>query len=88
MTKEGMQQSQGGGSAQGGTAGGDLRNMNVGDLIDLANQQQIDVSALNELLSNLQVNPEISSQIGAGDQQAEQEAGGQQQQAGGQQPNQ
>lgn len=51
--------SQGGSTAQGGSAGGDIKNMKVGDFIDLANQQNIDVSALNELLGQVNVDPDV-----------------------------
>lgn len=57
---ESQQSGQQGGNAQGGTAGGDIKNMNVGDLIDLANQQNIDLSALNDLLGQVQINPDVN----------------------------
>ncbi|HET7110210.1 MAG TPA: hypothetical protein VFI41_05020 [Gemmatimonadales bacterium] len=58
---------QGGGMSQGGpsaqtvsSAGGDVKQMRVDDLINLANQQNLDVSALNDLLSKIQVSPEVN----------------------------
>lgn len=42
-------------TAQGGSAGEDIMNMSVSDLLDVANQQNIDVSALNNLLSEINV---------------------------------
>ena len=57
---------QGGGVSAGGsagmqaTAGGDVKQMSVGDLIDLANQQNLDVSALNELLGQVNVSPDVN----------------------------
>lgn len=71
MSNGGMEQAQGGQTAQGGTAGGDIKNMSVGELLNLANQQNIDVSALNDLLSNIQVNPDIGANVGTGDQDNE-----------------
>lgn len=58
--------SQGGGIAQGGpsaqnaTAGGDVKQMRVDDVINLANQQNLDVSALNDLLSKINVSPDVN----------------------------
>lgn len=55
-------QSQGGPAAQTGTAtGGDVKQMRVDDLINLANQQNLDVSALNDLLGQIQVNPQVNT---------------------------
>lgn len=51
---------QGGPSAQNATAGGDVRQMRVDDVINLANQQNLDVSALNDLLGQIQVNPDVN----------------------------
>lgn len=47
-------------TAQGGTAGEDITNMSVGDLLDLANQQNVDVSALNELIGQINANPQVN----------------------------
>lgn len=58
--QQGGGQSQGGPSAQSATAGGDVRQMRVDDLINLANQQNLDVSALNDLLGQIQVSPDIN----------------------------
>jgi len=55
-----MQSGAQGGTAQGGSAGGDIHNMSVGDLIDLANQQNLDLSALNDLLSQIEVSPDVN----------------------------
>lgn len=59
--------SQGGGVTAGGSSGqaasnvgGDVRQLSVGDLLDLANQQNLDVSALNDLLGQVQVSPEVN----------------------------
>jgi hypothetical protein len=76
--QQGGGQSQGGPSAQSATAGGDVRQMRVDDLINLANQQNLDVSALNDLLGQIQVSPDINVQgtgsTGGGD--AGQQGGG------------
>lgn len=69
-----QQKSQGGGMSQGGPSAqtantqGDVKQMRVDDVINLANQQNLDVSALNELLGKIQVNPEVSTNVGTGDQ--------------------
>lgn len=54
----GMSQQTGTRGQQVGSAGGDVKQMTVGQLIDVANQQNIDVSALNDLIGQVQ------SQIG------------------------
>ena len=60
-TQQGGSMSQGGPSAQTvSSAGGDVRQMRVDDLINLANQQNLDVSALNDLLGQIQVNPDVN----------------------------
>lgn len=60
-------QQQGGGVTAGGSSGqaasnvgGDVKQMSVGDLIDLANQQNLDVSALNDLLGQVNVDPNVN----------------------------
>lgn len=54
MTDGGMTQDAGKGGQQVGSAGGDVRQMKVGDLLNLANQQNIDVEALNNLVGDIQ----------------------------------
>lgn len=58
---------QGGGVTAGGSSGqaasnvgGDVRQMSVGDLLDLANQQNIDIAPVTELLNNLNVSPDVN----------------------------
>jgi hypothetical protein len=59
-------------------AGGDVHQMTVGQLLQLANQQNIDTSALNNLLQQVNVSPNVSPQTniagtgGAGNQPASQ----------------
>ena len=62
-----MPESQGGGQQAGGTSGqaasnvgGDVRQMSVGDLLDLANQQNVNVDAVAELLNNLNLSPDVN----------------------------
>jgi hypothetical protein len=57
---QGGGQSQGGPSAQNATAQGDVRQMRVDDVINLANQQNLDVSALNDLLGQINVSPDVN----------------------------
>lgn len=59
--------SQGGSQQAGGTSGqaasdvgGDVRQMSVGDLLDLANQQNVDVAAVADLLNNLNLSPDVN----------------------------
>jgi hypothetical protein len=55
MTDQGgMQQDAGKGGQQVGSAGGDVKQLKVGDLLNLANQQNIDVEALNNLVGDIQ----------------------------------
>lgn len=58
---QGGGQSQGAPSAQTATAQGDVKQMRVDDLINLANQQNLNVDALNDLISKVQVDPNISA---------------------------
>lgn len=52
----------GGGSGMQADAGGDVRQMTVGDLLDLAVQQNVDVSPVTDLLNdlNLNVSPDVN----------------------------
>jgi hypothetical protein len=43
-----------GSGQQVGSAGGDVKQMKVGDLINLANQQNLDIEALNNLVGDIQ----------------------------------
>lgn len=61
-----MPESQGGSQQAGGSSGqaatdvgGDVKQMSIGDLLDLANQQNVDVSPVTELLNNLNLSPEV-----------------------------
>lgn len=77
---------QGGSQQAGGTSGqaasnvgGDVRQMSVGDLLDLANQQNVNVDAVAELLNNLNLSPDVSvsgtGNIGGGDDEDDNQAG-------------
>lgn len=74
---QGGGQAQGGPSAQSATAQGDVKQMRVDDLINLANQQNLDVSALNDLIAKVNVSPNVSPNVagtgGAGNQPAAQQ---------------
>lgn len=60
MAGQGGGQQAGGASTQGAQqVGGDVRQMSVGDLIDLANQQNIDIAPVTELLNNMNLSPEV-----------------------------
>lgn len=49
-------------SAQTGTSTtGEIHNMRVSDLVNLANQQNLDVSALNDLIGQIQVDPNVGN---------------------------
>lgn len=57
---QGGGQQAGGASTQGAQqVGGDVRQMTVGDLLDLANQQNVDVAPVTELLNGLDFSPEV-----------------------------
>lgn len=81
-----MPESQGGSQQAGGTSGqaatdvgGDVKQMSVGDLLDLANQQNVNVDAVAELLNNLNLSPDVSvsgtGNIGGGDDEDDNQAG-------------
>jgi hypothetical protein len=58
---QGGSQQAGGSSGQAASnVGGDVEQMSVGDLLDLANQQNLDVAPVTELLNNLNLSPDIS----------------------------
>ena len=57
---QGGGQTQGAPSAQTATTQGDVRQLRVDDLINLANQQNLDVSALNDLIAKVQVTPDVN----------------------------
>lgn len=60
MPQGGSQQA-GGSSGQAATdVGGDVKQMTVGDLLDLANQQNVDVAPVTELLNNLNLSPDVN----------------------------
>jgi hypothetical protein len=57
---QGGGQQAGGASTQGAQqVGGDVRQMTVGDLLDLANQQNIDIAPVTELLNGMNLSPEV-----------------------------
>ena len=59
--QQGGSQQAGGSSGQAATdVGGDVRQMSVGDLLDLANQQNVDIAPVTELLNNLNLSPDVS----------------------------
>lgn len=61
MPNQGGSQQAGGTSGQAASnVGGDVRQMTVGDLLDLANQQNVNVDAVAELLNNLNLSPEVN----------------------------
>lgn len=76
MANGGQSQSTGAEGQQVGSAGGDVKQMTVGQLIDIANQQNFDIEALNNLVGDVQ------AQIEAGNIQAGGEQGGGSQQGG------
>jgi hypothetical protein len=74
---QGGSQQAGGSSGQAATdVGGDVRQMSVGDLLDLANQQNVDVSAVADLLNNLNLSPDVAvsgtGQAGVGEDDSDQ----------------
>lgn len=51
----------GGASGQQATdVGGNVRQMSVGDLLDLAVQQNVDVSAMLDVLNDLNLSPDVN----------------------------
>jgi hypothetical protein len=59
--QQGGSQQAGGSSGQAATdVGGDVRQMSIGDLLDLAQQNNLDVAPVTELLNNLDLSPDIS----------------------------
>jgi hypothetical protein len=75
-SQQGGSQQAGGSSGQAATdVGGDVRQMSIGDLLDLANQQNIDIAPVTDLLNNLNLSPDINvsgtGSAGAGDQDDE-----------------
>lgn len=67
-------QTQGGGVTAGGStgqqaeAGGNVRQMTVGDVLDLAAQLNLDIAPVVDLLNDLNLSPEVNI---ASDQKAE-----------------
>lgn len=62
QTQQGGAMAQGGPSAQSATAGGDVRQMRVDDLVNIANQQNLDVSALENLIAQVNAaNPQVAA---------------------------
>ena len=60
QTQGGSQQA-GGSSGQAATdVGGDVKQMSVGDLLDLANQQNLDVAPVTQLIADLNLSPDVS----------------------------
>jgi hypothetical protein len=69
QNQQGGGQSQGGPSAQSATdVGGDVRQMRVDDLINIANQQNLDVSALENLIAQVNASPNVNVAGAAGGQ--------------------
>lgn len=61
MPDQGGSQQAGGSSGQAATGiGGDVRQMSIGDLLDLANQQNLDVAPVTDLLNNLNLSPDVN----------------------------
>lgn len=79
---QGGGQSAGGATTQGAQqVGGDVRQMSVGDLLDIAQQNNLDIAPVTELLNNMNLSPNVNvSGTGA----AGGEAGGVQAEGGGQ----
>jgi hypothetical protein len=70
--QQGGSQQAGGSSGQAASnTGGDVRQMSVGDLLDLANQQNLDIAPVTDLLNNLNLSPDVSvsgtGNVGGGD---------------------
>lgn len=60
MAGQGGGQQAGGAQTQGAQqVGGDVRQMSIGDLLDLANQQNLDIAPVTELLNNMNLSPEV-----------------------------
>lgn len=69
---QGGGQQAGGASSQGAQqVGGDVRQMTVGDLLDLANQQNVDIAPVTELLNGMDFSPNVgvsgTGNVGGGD---------------------
>lgn len=61
MPEQGGSQQAGGSSGQAASnVGGDVRQLSIGDLIDLANQQNVDVAPVLELLNGLDISPDVA----------------------------
>lgn len=61
MPDQGGSQTAGGSSGQAASnVGGDVRQLSVGDLLDLANQQNVDVAPVLELLNGLDISPDVA----------------------------
>lgn len=61
MPEQGGSQAAGGSSGQAASnVGGDVRQLSVGDLLDLANQQNVDVAPVLELLNGLDISPDVA----------------------------
>lgn len=59
--QQGGSQQAGGSSGQAATdVGGDVKQMSIGDLLDLAQQNNLDVSPVTELLNNLNLSPDVN----------------------------
>lgn len=86
---QGGGQQAGGASSQGAQqVGGDVHQMTVGDLLDLANQQNVDVAPVLDMLNGMDFSPSVgvsgtgNVSGGQGGQQQPQQAQGGQQQGG------
>ena len=59
--QQGGSQQAGGSSGQAATdVGGDVRQMSIGDLLDLANQQNVDIAPVLDVLNDLNLSPDVA----------------------------
>jgi hypothetical protein len=59
--QQGGSQQAGGSSGQAATdVGGDVRQMSVGDLLDLAQQNNLDIAPVLDVLNDLNLSPDVS----------------------------
>lgn len=60
MPDQGGSQQAGGSSGQAASnVGGDVKQMSIGDLLDLANAQNVDVSPVTDLIASLDISPNV-----------------------------
>lgn len=59
--EQGGSQTAGGSSGQAASnVGGNVKQMSIGDLLDLANQQNLDIAPVVELLNGLDISPDVA----------------------------